>query len=129
MAVVTLAMMAFLSGAGREIVKDIMDAKGDEARGSRSLARSRGVGFAARGSGGFFLIAVCLSPLPFVLPSGGTYYMNPLYIVPVALTDLLLCYVAIRSVGIREPSDAVPLRGMSLLALNVGLIGFLLGAF
>ncbi len=126
--IVVLSLIAFLAGAGREILKDIMDAEGDEARGSRSVPRVRGLHFASRLSAFFFLSAMALSPIPFLFPSAGSYYLNYAYLVPVLVTDIILARVVIGSLGISEPVGAVPFRRQSLLALCVGLIGFLIGS-
>ena len=121
--------MAFLSGVGREVVKDIMDVEADEARGSLSLPRTRGVKVAGRLSASLFLAAVCLSPLPFVSPTAGSFHLNLLYLFPVVVTDVVLLVVSHRSLRIAEPGQAVPLRKLSLVALSVGLLGFFLGSF
>ncbi|MBU7005085.1 MAG: UbiA family prenyltransferase [Theionarchaea archaeon] len=127
--VVTLTMMALLSGAGREILKDVMDVEGDSARNSRTLARTRGIPFASRTSVPFFLIAICLSPLPFLLQTGQSYHHNLKYLIPVAITDLLLMLVISRALKLSFSADAASLRKLSLLALGIGLVGFLLGTF
>ncbi len=127
--IVTLALIAFLSGAGREILKDIMDYDGDAVREARSIPRTRGIPFAGRLSAGFFLVAVSLSPLPFLFRVGGTFYLNPLYILPVLATDILLINVVLHVLRLSQPQAAVTLRKLSLIALNIGLIGFLLGSF
>lgn len=126
--IMTLTLMAFLSGTGREILKDVMDVEGDSARNSRTLARTRGPGYASRASVIFFITAVCLSPLPFLLESGGSYYHNLRYAAPVVVTDALLALVVFRALKLKASEDAVPLRRMSLLALGIGLLGFLLGS-
>jgi geranylgeranylglycerol-phosphate geranylgeranyltransferase len=127
--IVTLTLIAFLSGTGREILKDVMDVEGDSARNSRTLARTRGITFASRTSVLFFLVAICLSPLPFLLQTGQSYHHNLKYLIPVAITDLLLLLVILRALKLSHPGDAVPLRKISLLALGIGLVGFLLGSF
>jgi len=127
--VIVLSLMAFLSGTGREVLKDVMDVEADAVRASRSIPRTMGLGFASRLSAGFFASAVALSPLPFFSRISASFFLDPKYGVPVALTDLLLLYVMKRSLAITRPSDAVPLRGLSLAALGIGLLGFLFGSF
>ncbi len=127
--VAILALIAFMAGAGRELLKDIMDMEADEARGSRSLARTRGISAAGRLTVLFLLVAVGLSPIPFICRSGGEFHLDLKYMVPVLLTDLLLIWTAARSLRLGSPREAVPLRKTSLIALNLGLLGFLLGSF
>ena len=126
--VLTLASIAFLSGTGREILKDVMDAEGDSARDSKTLARTRGLGFASKTSTVFFLVAICLSPLPFLLGSGGSFYHDLKYLVPVVVTDILLGFVVVRALALKTSEDAVSLRKLSMVALGIGLVGFLLGS-
>jgi geranylgeranylglycerol-phosphate geranylgeranyltransferase len=127
--IVTLTLIAFLSGTGREILKDVMDVEGDSVRNSRTLARARGLVFASRASVILFAAAICLSPLPFILESGESYHQNLKYLAPVVITDLLLGVVIYRALILRSPEDAAPLRKLSLVALVIGLVGFLLGSF
>jgi geranylgeranylglycerol-phosphate geranylgeranyltransferase len=124
-----LAMIAFMAGAGRELLKDIMDMEGDEARGSRSLPRTKGISAAGRLAVVFFLVAVGLSPIPFLLESGGQFHLDLKYLIPVLLTDLMLAWTAVRTLRLGSPEGAMPLRKTSLVALNLGLLGFLLGSF
>ena len=124
-----LAMIAFMAGAGRELLKDIMDMEGDEARGSRSLPRTKGISAASRLAVVFFLVAVGLSPIPFLLESGGQFHLDLKYLIPVLLTDLMLAWTAVRTLRLGSPEEAMPLRKTSLVALNLGLLGFLLGSF
>lgn len=127
--IIVLALIAFLAGAGREVLKDIMDFKGDAARNSRTLARTKGIHHAARVSSLFLLIAILLSPIPFLHESGDSFYLNMKYIVPILFTDIILAYVVIRTLRLSQPEEAVPLRTLSLIALSLGLLGFLLGSF
>jgi len=127
--IIVLFLMPFLAGTGREILKDIMDYEADAARDSRSVPRTRGIHFAARLSAIFFLLAVCLSPLPFLSPSSGTFYRNLRYLLPVIVTDIMLALVVLKILRLSAPEGAVPLRKASLAALSVGLLGFLLGSF
>jgi geranylgeranylglycerol-phosphate geranylgeranyltransferase len=127
--VVVLALIAFMAGAGRELLKDIMDMEGDETRGSRSFPRTRGISAAGRLAVAFFLAAVALSPIPFILESGGQFHLDLKYMVPVLLTDLLLVWTSVRTLRLASPEGAIPLRRTSLVALNLGLLGFLLGSF
>jgi len=124
-----LAMIAFMAGAGRELLKDIMDMEGDEARGSRSLPRTKGISAASRLAVVFFLVADGLSPIPFLLESGGQFHLDLKYLIPVLLTDLMLAWTAVRTLRLGSPEGAMPLRKTSLVALNLGLLGFLLGSF
>ncbi len=127
--IVVLSLIAFLAGCGREVLKDIMDVKGDELRRSRSVARTWGIERAARLSSGFLLVAVALSPIPFLIEESGSYYMNPGYMIPALVTDAILVWTVRRALAISEPDDAVILRRSSLFALLIGLVAFLLGAF
>jgi len=127
-AIVVLSSIAFLAGVGREVLKGIMDYEGDAVRDTKTVARTRGIGYAARVSAVCTLAAVSLSPIPFLSRTSGSFYHNLNYIGPVLLTDLMLAYVTVRTVGLSRPQEAARLRSLSLAALTVGLLGFLLGS-
>ena len=64
-AIYIVALIAFLAGAGREIMKDVMDFEGDMTKGVKSFPRYIGI----RASNGiaavFYLLAIALSFIPF----------------------------------------------------------------
>ena len=119
--IVILFLLAFLSGLGREIMKGIEDVEGDALRGVKSVARIKGVDFAYKLSAVLIISAVLLSPLPLI-----HYGLDPLYIVPVAIADILFIRTVIRL--FRYDKDIRKLRKDTLLAMLSGLLGFLLGA-
>lgn len=127
-AIMMAASIAFLAGVGREVMKDVQDYEGDRASGVKSYPRYLGV----RGASGmavcFFLAAVGLSFVPFRLPLFGRYYFNYVYLVFIVFTDLLLIGASVQLVRHRSPNFQ-RLRKVTLVALFVGLLGFLLGAF
>src|SRR3990170_4888308 len=61
------AAMAFLSNTGREITKGIVDVNGDQAENVKTLAVRYGERNAAFAAALFYLSAVALTPLPWVL--------------------------------------------------------------
>ena len=66
-AIYIIALVAFLTGSGREIMKDVMDFEGDKAKGVRSFPNyigSRGSNILAAF---FYIIAIALSFLPFFM--------------------------------------------------------------
>lgn len=118
--IVTLSLLAFLSGLGREVMKGIEDVEGDALRNVRSVARLN-VKFAYRLSAFLIFLAVLLSFLPIL-----HYGLDPFYIVPVFLADI----VFMKTVKdlLRFERDISKLRRFTLLAIGFGLTGFLLGA-
>jgi len=124
-----LAAVAFLAGAGREIMKDVQDVEGDKARGTRSFPTYLGSRGACALAALFYLIAVFLSIIPFIHQVDEDYYRDPFYLVAVLVTDAVLIYVAGKllqkplSVGLER------YRKVTLAALGMGLLAFLIGAF
>lgn len=122
-----LSAMAYLSGFGREVMKDIIDLPGDRVAGVRSFPswigerRSRILSFA------MFLAAVLMSPIPFIL-GPEPYLMNPFYMGPVLIAAAIFLFVAFSVVRGRG-RDLAPCRSMTLAGMLFGLLGFLLGAF
>lgn len=122
-----LALIAFFSGVGREVMKGIEDVEGDALRDVKTIARTKGVETAARISACLFLISVLLSFLPPIFLE--EYFMDLKYIVPVAITDVMLISLSRNLlIGRIERKDIKRYRKESLVALGIGLVGFLGGA-
>jgi geranylgeranylglycerol-phosphate geranylgeranyltransferase len=126
--IVMVALIAFLAGTGREVMKDVQDYEGDRAMGVKSFPRYLGLYGARVMAVCFFLAAVGLSFLPFRLSIFGRFYWNYVYLVFIVITDLLLVGASVQLVRRREP-DFARLRKVTLVALLLGLLGFLFGTF
>ncbi|HIP62582.1 MAG TPA: prenyltransferase, partial [Archaeoglobus profundus] len=124
--IIVLSIIAFISGIAREIMKGIEDVEGDALRNVKSLARVKGVAFAAKISALLFLIAVMLSVIPFLFID--EYRFDIKYIVPVILTDIILIKVCLNLIKRYDKSSIREYRNQTLIALLFGLIGFLIGA-
>ncbi|MCS7121600.1 MAG: UbiA family prenyltransferase [Archaeoglobaceae archaeon] len=121
--VLVLASIAFFCGLGREIMKSIEDVAGDRIRNVRSIARIYGVDFAAKVSTIFFIISIVLSFTPLIFEE----YRDPKYFFPVLLTDAILFKVSINL--LKKKYYIKKFRIETLLAVIVGLIAFIAGAF
>ena len=123
-----IALIAFLAGAGREIMKDVMDFEGDKIQGVKSFPRYIGT----RASNGvaslFYLCAIVLSFLPFFLEDFGVYYRNISYFVLVFITDMMLLSTCLHLVFKKQPNLKF-YRKYTLVAIFIGLLAFLVGAF
>lgn len=73
-----------------------------------------------------YIAAIALSYVPFASPASA-YYNNAAYALPIALTGLLLAYVAYGCIS-RNAGFLRQARSISLAALAIGLLGFLAGA-
>jgi len=123
-----IALIAFLTGAGREIMKDVMDFEGDKAMGVKSFPRYIGI----RGANGiaavFYICAIALSFLPFFLRDFGLYYQNITYFILVFITDTMLLSTSLQLVMKKKPNMRFH-RKYTLVAIFIGLLAFLVGAF
>lgn len=116
--VLTLALLAFLSSVGREIIKAIEDVKGDQDR--RTVPRILGVRTAGKIACLWIGMAVVLSPLPaFPLD----IFLPQYYLPTVLAADVMFVY----SVWIvfRNPGKA---SKTTKVAMVLALAAFLLGA-
>jgi geranylgeranylglycerol-phosphate geranylgeranyltransferase len=116
------AMLAFLSGMGREIVKGMADVVGDRERGVNTLAVSKGLDVAAKVGALFFVLAVLLSAAPLILKLVAWIYA------PIILAcDLGFLYTS-NSI-LRDPSsnNAMKSKKLALVWMLLGLLGFLAG--
>ncbi len=123
-----LALIAFLSGLGREIMKGAMDVEGDALRNVRSVARIYGEKRAAHSAGALFIIGIILSLIPYFYAEGAKYYQNEIYLIPVLLSDLLFAYTSFNLLEKYSISTVKQMRSITLLAIFLGLIAFLMGA-
>ncbi len=123
-----IALIAFLAGAGREIMKDVMDFEGDKRQGVKSFPRYIGI----RASNGiaaiFYLCAIALSFLPFFLVDFGVYYQNIIYFILIFITDTMLLSTCLQLIFKKQPNMKFH-RKYTLVAIFIGLLAFLVGAF
>lgn len=123
-----VALIAFLAGSGREIMKDVMDYEGDSKKGVRSFPKYIGKRRSNIVAGFFYIFAVILSFIPYLFKSFTIYYQNIAYLVIVLITDVIIVYVSLQLVFSRSP-DMKFFRRLSLIAIFIGLIAFLISAF
>ena len=123
-----VALIAFLAGSGREIMKDVMDFEGDKAEGVKSFPKYIGLRKTNILAGLFFIVAVVLSFVPFFVKSFGVYYLNYLYLILVFVADTLFLSTSIHLIVKKKPHVGF-YRKFTLVAIFIGLLAFLLGAF
>jgi geranylgeranylglycerol-phosphate geranylgeranyltransferase len=122
--VLIFVSMVFLSNTGREITKGIVDVKGDKERNVRTLAILFGEKTAAFSAAVFYVLAVTLTPAPWLLGIVSVWFI-PLVVV----TDLGL--VASSYVLIRDHSreSARRVKRIVMVCFLIGLLAFMAGAF
>ncbi|MDG7008694.1 MAG: geranylgeranylglycerol-phosphate geranylgeranyltransferase [Nitrososphaerota archaeon] len=121
---VLMALTAFFSGVGREVVKAMADVEGDAKREVNSVARSRGLAFASWVGAAFFILAVLTSWVPLL-----TGLANEVYTLGVAVPDAVFLYLAVAIVLRHEPASAYRVKNIALAGMTVGLLVFIGGAF
>jgi geranylgeranylglycerol-phosphate geranylgeranyltransferase len=119
-----MALTAFFSGVGREVVKAMADVEGDAKRDVNSVARSRGLRTASAIGALFFLLAVLTSWVPLI-----TGLANTLYAFGVIIPDALFVSLAIAILLKHNPSNAYRVKRVALAGMTVGLLVFIGGAF
>ena len=118
-----MALTAFFSGVGREVVKGMADVEGDAKREVNSIARMRGLAFASGVGAVFFLLAVFTSWVPLF-----TGLANPVYSFGVVIPDAIFHYLARAIVARHEPTSAHRVKQVALAGMTVGLLVFIGGA-
>lgn len=121
--VIPFASIAFLSNTGREITKGIVDVQGDKTRNIRTLAVGYGEKTAAAVAALFYLSAVLLSPLPWLLNLVTDWYI-PL----VAITDIGLVTSSVVLIKNHSRENAKKVKKLVLLFLLIALLAFIIGA-
>ena len=122
---IILSLITFLSGLGREIMKGIIDVKGDAIRDVKTVARVYGVENAKITSITFYSVAVLLSPIPFIFDLSG--FRNYPYLLFVIIADTIFLYTCIKLRG-GDVEVINGLRKTTIMAMLFGLIAFLVGA-
>lgn len=115
------AGMAFLSGMGRETMKNLAKVSGDSV-GAKSAAATEGYTEAGKQSAILFLAAMALSILPLILGLVSSYYL-PL----VAICDIGFLLTAYSMMTSPTPRNAKRNQNYALLWMSFGLLAFVVG--
>ena len=112
-------ILAFLIILGREIMMDVRDADGDK-KFRQTLPNQIGLKNATIVSGIILILAIVVSPLPYLLDIMSIWYL--FFIIPVDIITLATIFWVIRD-QTKAAISAHIIRGM----LAIGLIGFIFG--
>jgi geranylgeranylglycerol-phosphate geranylgeranyltransferase len=122
--VLLFASMAFLSNTGREITKGIVDVKGDKAQGVQTLAARYGERNAAAVAVLFYVSAVSLTPLPWILS------LVSLWFIPfVLVTDVGLIGSSFLLLRDYSRENARKIKNLILLWFVIALLAYVFGVF
>jgi geranylgeranylglycerol-phosphate geranylgeranyltransferase len=116
------AFMAFLSITGREVTKGIVDVQGDKRQNVKTVAVRYGEKTAAVAAALFYLSAVSLSPLPWLL-NIVSFWFIPF----VAVTDLGLVASSLMLLHDYSRENARKVKNLVLLWFIIGLLAFIVG--
>jgi geranylgeranylglycerol-phosphate geranylgeranyltransferase len=120
--VVLFASMAFLSNTGREITKGIVDVKGDSTEGVKTLAVRFGEKSAAIAAVVFFLVAVVLTPVTWVLGLVGVWFIPFVLVTDIGL---IACSALLLLDHSREKARRI--KRIVLYLFLVGLLAYIFG--
>ena len=120
--VLLFALMAFLSITGREVTKGIVDVQGDRRQNVKTVALRYGEKKAAVGASLFYLSAVSLSPIPWLL-NIVSFWFIPFVVV----TDFGLAASSFMLIKDYSRENARKIKNIVLLWGFFGLLAFLLG--
>jgi geranylgeranylglycerol-phosphate geranylgeranyltransferase len=124
LSVILFAAMAFLSNTGREVVKGIVDVEGDRSQNVRTIALLFGERTAAVLSSILSVLAVSLSPLPWLWDLVSDWFL-PFVI----LTDAGLIVSSISLLRDCSRKNARRVKNLNLLWFTTGLLAFIAGTF
>jgi geranylgeranylglycerol-phosphate geranylgeranyltransferase len=122
--VLLFALMAFLANTGREITKGIVDVKGDSAEGVKTLAVRFGERNAAIAAVVFFVSAVALTPVTWLLNLVGIWFIPFVLVTNVGLVASSVLLLKDYS---RENSRRI--KKYVLLWFVFGLLAYIFGSF
>ena len=115
-------LIVFLSNTGREIIKGIVDVEGDRSHHIKTIAVRFGEQTAAGVATVFSVLAVCLSPLPWLCG-----FVSDWFLPPVILTDVGLILSAILLLNDYSRTNAKRTKNVTLIWFITGLVAFILG--
>lgn len=115
-------LIVFLSNTGREITKGIVDVEGDRSHNIKTIAVRFGERTAAFVAAAFSILAVCLSPLPWLWELVSDWFLPP-----VILTDIGLLVSAILLLRDYSRENAKRTKNVTLIWFLTGLLAFILG--
>jgi geranylgeranylglycerol-phosphate geranylgeranyltransferase len=122
--VVLFASMAFLSNTGREITKGIVDVKGDSAEGVKTLAVRFGERNAAVAAVLFYVSAVALTPVTWLLG------LVSIWFVPfVLVTNFGLVGSSVFLLRDYSRENSRRIKNLVLLWFIIGLLAYIFGTF
>ena len=122
MSTLLFVAIVFLSNTGREITKGIVDVQGDKAHNIKTIAVSYGPKAAAITAAIFYLLAVCLSPLPWIWGLVSNWFLPP-----VIITDLGLAISSVMLLSNYSRENAKKIKNLILAWFITGLLAFILG--
>jgi len=120
--VIFFAGIAFLSTVGREITKGIVDVEGDRVEGVKTLAVLYGPRVAGLSASVFYVVAVVLSFLPWLLGEVSVWYL-PF----VVLADLGFIFSSVSLLRDCSRENARRVKNMVRVWMVVGLVAFVAG--
>jgi geranylgeranylglycerol-phosphate geranylgeranyltransferase len=120
--VLLFASMAFLSNTGREITKGIVDVKGDSIEGVKTLAVRFGERNAAVAAVFFYIFAVALTPVTWLLGLVGVWFIPFVLVTDVGL---MVCSVFLLLDHSRKKARRI--KKVVLLLFLVGLLAYIFG--
>jgi len=115
--------IVFFSNTGREVAKDIVDVEGDRSQGIKTIPVVYGDRVAAFVSSIFFILAVALSPFPWLLELVSLWFL-PLVI----LTDAGLVWSSFSLARDHSRNNARRVKNLALIWFLTGLLGFVAGS-
>lgn len=114
--------MAFLANTGREITKGVVDVVGDRAGGVKTLAVRYGKRVAVVVAVVFYILAVCLTPVPLVLGLVSWWFVPFVLVIDVGL---VVCSGVLMFDLSRENARRV--KNVVLFLFVFGLLAFVFG--
>jgi geranylgeranylglycerol-phosphate geranylgeranyltransferase len=126
-----LSVIAFLIGLGREIMKGIMDVKGDALRDVKTVARTMGTTKAKYIAVILYVAGGLLTPIPYFFKLNDAdmaFYHDPLYAVFAFAAIAVLCYVCYSLLRSHDIETIGRMRKVTLIGMVLALAAFFFGA-
>lgn len=120
--IILFIIPVILSNTGREVIKGIADVEGDAIRNVNSIARTKGLRNAAATGSALYILAVLISPTPYIFGYVSEYYL------PLVLVADAGFIISARKI-LKNPNkeNATKVKNETLVWMFIALIAYIVG--
>ncbi|HEC37479.1 MAG TPA: hypothetical protein ENI29_04530 [bacterium] len=121
------AVMAFIVGLANEIMFDIADVKGDNAKGIHTVSTKFGIKKAVKISVFLYVVIIVLDPLPFILYIDHRLYLDYLFLILILVPVSLYIFFSYSLLKSQSRENILAWKTRVFIIMQFGTISYLIG--